>query len=70
MADELPGSEMPDLRLTMNRIEKQRLSTSHMAFKIDTPIDDISRGISLKPYNTIEVPVQTVGVLPLPAVAE
>ncbi|UAK22901.1 fumarylacetoacetate hydrolase family protein [Sphingomonas nostoxanthinifaciens] len=52
-ADELPEPQTMDLWLTVNGVEKQRSNTSHMLFKVDELIADISQGITLEPGDII-----------------
>lgn len=52
-ADEIPDPQTLDLWLTVNGVEKQRSNTSHMLFKIDELIADISTGITLEPGDII-----------------
>ncbi|WP_084582287.1 fumarylacetoacetate hydrolase family protein [Sphingomonas azotifigens] len=52
-ADELPDPQTLDLWLTVNGVEKQRSNTSHMLFKVDELIADISQGITLEPGDII-----------------
>jgi 2-keto-4-pentenoate hydratase/2-oxohepta-3-ene-1,7-dioic acid hydratase in catechol pathway len=52
-ADELPDPQTLDLWLTVNGVEKQRSNTSHMLFKVDELIADISKGITLEPGDII-----------------
>jgi len=52
-ADEIPDPQTLDLRLTVNGVEKQRNNTSHMLFKVDELIADISQGITLEPGDII-----------------
>lgn len=52
-ADEIPDPQTLDLWLTVNGVEKQRSNTSHMLFKVDELIADISQGISLEPGDII-----------------
>lgn len=52
-ADEIPDPQQLDLWLTVNGVEKQRSSTSHMLFKVDELIADISQGITLEPGDII-----------------
>lgn len=52
-ADEIPDPQTLDLWLTVNGVEKQRSNTSHMLFKVDELIADISRGITLEPGDII-----------------
>lgn len=52
-ADEIPDSQTLDLWLTVNGVEKQRNNTSHMLFKVDELIADISQGITLEPGDII-----------------
>src|SRR3546814_15025078 len=49
----LPISQTLDLWLAVNGVEKQRSNTSHMLFKVDELIADISQGITLKPGDII-----------------
>ncbi|RVT42264.1 fumarylacetoacetate hydrolase family protein [Sphingobium algorifonticola] len=51
--DEIPDPQTLDLWLTVNGVEKQRSNTSHMLFKVDELIADISRGITLEPGDII-----------------
>ncbi|MGF7147638.1 2-keto-4-pentenoate hydratase/2-oxohepta-3-ene-1,7-dioic acid hydratase in catechol pathway [Sphingomonas zeicaulis] len=52
-ADEIPDPQTLDLWLTVNGVEKQRSNTSHMLFKVDELIADLSQGISLEPGDII-----------------
>lgn len=52
-ADEIPDPQTLDLWLTINGAEKQRNNTSHMLFKVDELIADISQGITLEPGDII-----------------
>jgi 2-keto-4-pentenoate hydratase/2-oxohepta-3-ene-1,7-dioic acid hydratase in catechol pathway len=52
-ADEIPDPQTLDLWLTVNGVEKQRSNTSHMLFKVDELIADISFGITLEPGDII-----------------
>lgn len=52
-ADEIPDPQTLDLWLTVNAVEKQRSNTSHMLFKVDELIADISMGITLEPGDII-----------------
>ncbi len=52
-ADEIPDPQTLDLWLTVNGVEKQRSNTSHMLFKVNELIADISRGITLEPGDII-----------------
>lgn len=52
-ADEIPDPQTLDLWLTLNGVEKQRSSTSHMLFKVDELIADISEGMTLEPGDII-----------------
>ncbi|WP_343527893.1 fumarylacetoacetate hydrolase family protein [Sphingomonas sp.] len=52
-ADEIPDPQTLDLWLTVNGVEKQRNNTSHMLFKVDELIADISQGITLEPGDII-----------------
>lgn len=52
-SDEIPDPQTLDLWLCVNGIEKQRSNTSHMLFKVDELIADISQGISLEPGDII-----------------
>lgn len=52
-ADEIPDPQTLDLWLTVNGVEKQRNNTSHMLFKVDELIADISQGITLEPGDVI-----------------
>ncbi|MEC7765007.1 MAG: fumarylacetoacetate hydrolase family protein [Pseudomonadota bacterium] len=52
-ADEIPDPQNLDLWLTVNGVEKQRSNTSHMLFKVDELIADISTGITLEPGDVI-----------------
>ncbi len=52
-ADEIPDPQTMDLWLTVNGVEKQRSNTSHMLFKVDELIADISQGITLEPGDII-----------------
>lgn len=47
-ADEIPDPQVLDLWLSVNGVEKQRSNTSHMLFKVDELIADISAGITLE----------------------
>jgi 2-keto-4-pentenoate hydratase/2-oxohepta-3-ene-1,7-dioic acid hydratase in catechol pathway len=51
--DEIPDPQTLDLWLTVNGVEKQRSNTSHMLFKVDELIADISKGITLEPGDII-----------------
>lgn len=52
-ADEIPDPQTLDLWLSVNGVEKQRSNTSHMLFKVDELIEDISKGITLEPGDII-----------------
>ncbi len=52
-ADEIPDPQTLDLWLTVNGVQKQRSNTSHMLFKVDELIADISQGITLEPGDII-----------------
>jgi len=52
-ADEIPDPQALDLWLCVNGVEKQRSNTSHMLFKVDELIADISSGITLEPGDII-----------------
>jgi 2-keto-4-pentenoate hydratase/2-oxohepta-3-ene-1,7-dioic acid hydratase in catechol pathway len=52
-ADEIGDPQTLDLWLTVNGVEKQRSNTSHMLFKVDELIADISRGMTLEPGDII-----------------
>jgi len=52
-ADEIPDPQVLDLWLSVNGVEKQRNNTSHMLFKVDELIADISQGITLEPGDII-----------------
>jgi 2-keto-4-pentenoate hydratase/2-oxohepta-3-ene-1,7-dioic acid hydratase in catechol pathway len=52
-ADEIGDPQQLDLWLTVNGVEKQRSNTSHMLFKVDELIADISQGITLEPGDII-----------------
>ena len=52
-ADDIPDPQVLDLWLTLNGVEKQRSNTSHMLFKVDELIADISQGITLDPGDVI-----------------
>lgn len=52
-ADEITDPQTLDLWLTVNGVEKQRSNTSHMLFKVDELIADISTGITLEPGDII-----------------
>ena len=52
-ADEIPDPQTLDLWLTVNGVEKQRSNTSHMLFKVNELIADISQGITLEPGDII-----------------
>lgn len=52
-ADEIPNPQTLDLWLSVNGVEKQRSNTSHMLFKVDELIADISQGITLEPGDII-----------------
>lgn len=52
-ADEVPDPQDLDLWLTVNGVEKQRSNTSHMLFKVDELIADLSRGMTLDPGDII-----------------
>jgi 2-keto-4-pentenoate hydratase/2-oxohepta-3-ene-1,7-dioic acid hydratase in catechol pathway len=47
-ADEITDPQTLDLWLNVNGVEKQRSNTSHMLFKVDELIADISQGITLE----------------------
>lgn len=52
-ADEIPDPQTLVLWLNVNGVEKQRKNTSHMLFKVDELIADISQGITLEPGDII-----------------
>lgn len=52
-ADEIPDPQTLELWLAVNGVEKQRSNTSHMLFKVDELIADISQGITLEPGDII-----------------
>jgi 2-keto-4-pentenoate hydratase/2-oxohepta-3-ene-1,7-dioic acid hydratase in catechol pathway len=52
-ADEIPDPQTLDLWLNVNGVQKQRNNTSHMLFKVDELIADISQGITLEPGDII-----------------
>lgn len=52
-ADDIPDPQALDLWLTLNGVEKQRSNTSHMLFKVDELISDLSQGITLEPGDVI-----------------
>lgn len=52
-ADEIPDPQTLDLWLTVNGVEKQRSNTSHMLFKVDELIADLSQGMTLEPGDII-----------------
>jgi 2-keto-4-pentenoate hydratase/2-oxohepta-3-ene-1,7-dioic acid hydratase in catechol pathway len=52
-ADEIGDPQRLDLWLTVNGVEKQHSNTSHMLFKVDELISDISQGITLEPGDII-----------------
>lgn len=52
-ADEIADPQALDLWLTVNGVEKQRSNTSHMLFKVDELIADLTRGITLEPGDII-----------------
>ncbi len=52
-ADEITDPQTLDLWLTVNGVEKQRSNTSHMLFKVDELISDISTCITLEPGDII-----------------
>ncbi|MCE8005587.1 fumarylacetoacetate hydrolase family protein [Aestuariivita sp.] len=52
-ADEIPDPQTLDLWLTVNGVEKQRSNTSHMLFKVDELIADLSTGMTLEPGDII-----------------
>jgi 2-keto-4-pentenoate hydratase/2-oxohepta-3-ene-1,7-dioic acid hydratase in catechol pathway len=52
-ADEIGDPQTLDLWLTVNGVEKQRSNTSHMLFKVDELIADISSGMTLEPGDII-----------------
>lgn len=52
-ADEIGDPQRLDLWLNVNGVEKQRSNTSHMLFKVDELIADISQGITLEPGDII-----------------
>jgi len=52
-ADEIPDPQSLDLWLTVNGVEKQRSNTSHMLFKVDELIADLSTGMTLDPGDII-----------------
>ena len=51
--DEIPDPQTLDLWLNVNGVEKQRSNTSHMLFKVDELVSDISQGITLEPGDII-----------------
>jgi len=51
--DEIADPQQLDLWLSVNGVEKQRSNTSHMLFKVDELIADISQGITLEPGDII-----------------
>ncbi len=52
-ADEIEDPQQLELWLTVNGVEKQRSNTSHMLFKVDELIADISQAITLEPGDII-----------------
>lgn len=52
-ADEIPDPQTLDLWLTVNGVEKQRSNTSHMLFKVNELVSDISQAITLEPGDII-----------------
>lgn len=52
-SDEIPDPQTLDLFLSVNGVEKQRSNTSHMLFKVDELIADLSTGITLEPGDVI-----------------
>jgi len=52
-SDEITDPQTLDLWLTVNGVEKQRSNTSHMLFKVDELIADISQGMTLEPGDII-----------------
>lgn len=52
-ADEIPDPQTLDLWLTKNGEEKQRSNTSHMLFKVDELIADLSTGMTIEPGDII-----------------
>jgi 2-keto-4-pentenoate hydratase/2-oxohepta-3-ene-1,7-dioic acid hydratase in catechol pathway len=52
-SDEIPDPQTLDLWLAVNGVEKQRSNTSHMLFKVDELIADISQGMTLEPGDII-----------------
>lgn len=52
-ADEIPDPQTLDLWLSVNGVEKQRSNTSHMLFKVDELVADISQGMTLEPGDII-----------------
>lgn len=52
-ADEIPDPQTLELWLTVNGTEKQRSNTSHMLFKVNELVADISQGITLEPGDII-----------------
>lgn len=52
-ADEIPDPQTLELSLMVNGIEKQRSNTSHMLFKVNELVSDISQGITLEPGDII-----------------
>ena len=52
-ADGVPDPQTLGLWLSVNGVEKQRSNTSHMLFKVDELISDLSRGITLEPGDII-----------------
>jgi 2-keto-4-pentenoate hydratase/2-oxohepta-3-ene-1,7-dioic acid hydratase in catechol pathway len=52
-ADDIPDPQTLELWLSVNGVEKQRSNTSHMLFKVDELIADISQGMTLEPGDII-----------------
>lgn len=52
-ADEIPDPQVLELWLKVNGADKQRSNTSHMLFKVDELISDISQAITLEPGDVI-----------------
>lgn len=52
-ADEIPDPQALNLWLAVNGVEKQRSNTSHMLYKVDELIADLSTGITLEPGDII-----------------
>ncbi|MFD2177614.1 fumarylacetoacetate hydrolase family protein [Veronia pacifica] len=52
-ADELTDPQNLDISLRVNKVTKQSSNTRHMLFKVDTLINDISKGITLEPGDII-----------------